>query len=275
MKNRNGLTLFVILLCVLAGCAGSGRVVPSRPEARLEPEQAVELGSPAANICRDGDGLLVLDISGARILRFDSTLATTDTIPLTERMVAPLDVAADRFYIYVADDHALYRMSKEKSVLQAWLGNVRVAGLAGFDPGAMLVSDAKRGAIWYKGLFGESRQFIGGADIPRPGAMAALPGGTFAVISAGAKLVLFNRSAITLRSVPIASGCDLLASDEQGTLFLGQSGVPVVWVLKGNRLDSYQLSDSASPLAIIVVGNRLAVLDAGTRISSFRVPGDQ
>jgi hypothetical protein len=199
-------------------------------------------------------------------------LAVLDTLPLTERVTAPAGVAADRFYVYVYDDHALYRMSKEKLTLQPWLGNVRVAGLASFESGIMLVSDGDRGAIWYKGLFGESRQFISGAEVARPGAMVALPDGDFAVVSAASKLVFFNRSGVVLRTVPLPDGSDLLAGDETGAFFVGQRGKPFVWVPKGNRLTGYRLSDSVSPLSFAVVGGRLAVLDAGTRISLYRIP---
>ncbi|MCX6843560.1 MAG: hypothetical protein NTX53_14900 [candidate division WOR-3 bacterium] len=277
-------------LCLVAGCVGGGRVTPVSSLAQLEPESTADLGSPAVSICRDGDGLLVLENSGTRIVRYgfpnsalgsalgtvsvrgQSPFAAMDTLPLTRRVTAPAGVAADRFYVYLYDDHALYRMSKEKLDLQAWLGNVRVAGLASFESGVMLVSDADRGAIWHKGLFGESRQFISGAEIARPGAMVALPDGTFAVVSAASKLVYFNRSGVVLRTVPLPQGCDLLAGDETGVLCIGQSGKPEVWVLRGSRLTGYGLPGSVSPLSFVVVGGRLAVLDAGTSIRVYRMP---
>jgi len=264
-------------LCLVAGCVGAGRVTPASSLAQLEPEATVELGSPAVSICREGDGLLVLENSGTRIIRVASgewrvASAPQDTLPLTKRVTAPAGVAADRFYVYLYDDHVLYRMSKEKLDLQAWLGNVRVAGLASFESGMMLVSDVDRGAIWYKGLFGESRQFISGAEVARPGAMVALPDGTFAVVSAASKLVYFNRSGVVLKTAPLPQGCDLLAGDETGVLCIGQSGKPEAWVLKGNRLTGYGLPDSVSPLSFAVVGGRLAVLDAGTSIRVYRMP---
>jgi hypothetical protein len=270
--------------------------------AQLEPEATVELGSSAVGICRDGDGLLVLENSGTRVVRYgfrnpalgaDSArretvlgtvpvrgqspfaLATLDTLPLTERVTAPAGIAADRFYIYVHDDHALYRMSKEKLSLQPWLGNVRVVGLASFESGMMLVSDVDRGAIWYKGLFGESRQFISGAEVARPGAMVALPDGVFTVVSAASKLVYFNRSGVVLRTVPLPDGSDLLAGDETGVLCIGQRGKPLFWVLKANRLTGFRLPDSVSPLSFAVVGGRLVVLDAGTRLGVYRLPAGQ
>jgi hypothetical protein len=291
MNEMSRLAALGAAMCLMAGCVGAGRVAPPSSLAQFEPEATVELGSSAVGICRDGDGFLVLENSGTRVVRYGFrnpvsgtvpvrgqspfALATLDTMPLTERVTAPAGIAADRFYIYVHDDHALYRMSKEKLSLQPWLGNVRVVGLASFESGMMLVSDVDRGAIWYKGLFGESRQFISGAEVARPGAMVALPDGVFTVVSAASKLVYFNRSGVVLRTVPLPDGSDLLAGDETGVLCIGQRGKPLFWVLKANRLTGFRLPDSVSPLSFAVVGGRLVVLDAGTRLGVYRLPAGQ
>ena len=260
-------------LCLVAGCVGAGRVVPVSSLPQLEPVVTVELGSSAVGVCGDGDGFLVLENSGTRIVRYSLALTVLDTLPLTERVTAPAGVAADRFYIYVYDDHTLYRMSKDKLILQAWLGDVRVAGLAGFEPGIMLVSDADRHAIWYKGLFGESRLFMSSAEIARPGAMVALRDGSFAVLSAASRLLyFFNRSGVVTRSVSLPAACDLLADKDNGVLCTGQRGEPLVWVLKDGRLTCFRLPDSISPLSFAVVGSSFAVLDAGTHIRVYRLP---
>ncbi len=259
-------------LYLLAGCAGAGRVEPASSFVQLEPEATVELAASAAGICPDGETLWVLENSGTRVVRYTTALSILDTVPLTERVNAPAGIAADRFYIYVYDDYRLYRMSKEKLNLQPWLGNVRVVGLASFEPGIMLVSDADRNAIWYKGLFGESRMFMSSAEVPRPGAMVALKDGDFAVASAASRLLFFfNRSGVVTRSISLPAACDLLAGNGQGTLCLGVRGKPQVWVLTKGRMTGYGLPDSVSPLSFAVVGGSLAVLDAGTKLHIFRI----
>jgi hypothetical protein len=298
MNAVSRLTALGAALFLLAGCVGAGRVEPTSSLALLEPEATVELGSSAAGICRDGETLFVLENSGTRVVRYgfrDSALGTVspetmndergatsvggrtlsilDTIPLTERITAPAGIAADRFYVYVYDDHRLYRMSKEKLSLQPWLGNVRVVGLASFEPGIVLVSDADRNAIWYKGLFGESRMFMSSAEVARPGAMVALKDGNFAVVSSASRLLFFfNRSGVVTRSISLPAACDLLVANGQGTLCLGVRGKPQVWVMRGGKMTGYSLPDSVSPLSFAVVGSSLAVLDAGTRIRVYRIP---
>jgi len=261
-------------------------VEPTSPAIPLEPEATVELGSPAAAIGVDGESLLVLENSGTRVVRYATSLVVRrgdneskrmqlhvlDTIPLTERVTAPAGILADKFYIYVHDDRTLYRMSREKLTLRPWLGDVRVAGLAGFETGIMLVSDADRGAIWYKGLFGESHMFISSAEIARPGAMVALPDGNFAVLSAASWLLyFFNRSGVVTRSVSLPAACDLLAANRQGTLVMGLRGKPQTWVWKAGKVTGYSLPDATSPLSIAMVGDRLVLLDAGTRLSVYRI----
>ena len=286
-----------VAVLLLTGCVGVGRVEPVSAYAQLEPEATVELGSSAAAIGQDGETLLVLENSGTRVVRYsfrDSALGTVppetmndergtlnvggralsilDTIPLTDRVTAPAGIATDRFYLYIYDDHTLYRTSKDKLNLQPWLGDVRVAGLASFEPGIMLVSDADRNVIWYKGLFGESRLFLSSAEAARPAAMVALRDGGFAVLRPASRLLLFlNRSGVVMRSVSLPAACDLLAANEQGTLCMGVRGKPQVWVLEAGKMTGYSLPDSVSPLSFAVVGNRLVVLDAGTRLGVYRI----
>jgi len=272
IRILSGLAGIGAALCLLAGCVGAGRVEPTSSFAQLEPEGTAELGSSAAAICQDGETLLVLENSGTRVVRYTTALSVLDTVPLTERVTAPAGIAADRFYIYVYDDHRLYRMSKEKLSLQVWLNNVRVAGLASFEPGIVLVSDADRNAIWYKGLFGESRLFISASEIARPGAMVALRDGSFAVVSAASRLLcFFNRSGVVTRSLSLPAACDLLATNEQGLLCMGVRGKPQVWVLSGGKMTGHSLPDSVSPLAIAMAGDRLVVLDAGARLDVFLI----
>ena len=242
---------------------------------RLGPEATVELGSSAAAICPDGETLLVLENSGTRVVRYTMALSILDTIPLTERVTAPAGIAADRFYIYIYDDHTLYRMSKDKLNLQPWLGDVRVAGFASFEPGIMLVSDADRDVIWYKGLFGESRLFMSSAEVARPGAMVALRDGSFAVVSPASRLLFFfNRSGVVTRSISLPAACDLLVANEKGTLGIGVRGKPQVWLLRVGKMTGYSLPDSVSPLSLAVFDDRLVILDAGTRLSLYSLSAE-
>ena len=272
IRLLSGLVGIGAAVCLLAGCVAAGRVEPVSAYAQLEPQATVELGSSAAAICQDGETLLVLENSGTRVIRYTVALAILDTIPLTERVTAPAGITTDRFYIYIYDDHTLYRMSKDKLNLQPWLGDVRVAGLASFEPGIMLVSDADRNVIWYKGLFGESRLFLSSAEAARPGAVVALQDGSFAVLRSASRLLFFfNRSGVVTRSVSLPAACDLLAANDRGLLCMGVRGKPQVWVLKAGQMTGYSLPGSVSPLSIAAVGSSLAVLDAGARLRTYRI----
>jgi hypothetical protein len=52
---------------------------------------------------------------------------------------------------------------------------------------------------------------------------------------------------------------------------MGVRGKPQVWVLEAGKMTGYSLPDSVSPLSFAVVGNRLVVLDAGTRLGVYRI----
>jgi hypothetical protein len=277
--------LYLLGLCALTVACS----IPSRARVHDQPIPAsspvvavlsVTLPSPAAAICADGDDLLVLDGSGTRVLRLDSMLGVKDTLPLTQRLVPPVGITADRFYIYAYDNGSLYRMAKDKLVLDPWLGNVRVAGLAVIAPGEVFVADALRSSVWYKSVFGESRQAVGPADIVRPGAMAALPDGTFAVLSGSDGLAFFNRSKVVLRLNRAPAGCDLVAADAQGRLFLARRGGAEVWRQSADpglrpAAGRFELPSGTSVLSLAAAPGRLYVLDAGDRISLFRISGNE
>lgn len=242
-------------------------------ETELVPVRSITLHGPATALCADGASVLLLEASGARVLRFDSTFAVVETIPLTERVVGPRGIAADRFYIYVHDDRTLYRMQKENPLLAAWLNGVRTVGLAGFAPGEMLVSDADRATIWYKTLFGESRMLLDATDLPRPGSLASLPDGMFAALSGGSIIVRFNRAGIVADRRPLGDTCDLLVADGQGMLYLVRSGRPELLTVRSDgRSSRHRLGDGTVPFGLAVLPGGVVVLDRDSRLLFYPSP---
>ncbi len=264
--------MLVVLILLSAGCRGTGVVVPPRAEADLMVVDSLLLSGPAVSICRDGDGLLVLESSGARLLELDSQLVVVETIPLSERVVAPRGIAADRFYVYVHDDRVLYRMLKSELVLTSWLNNTRVAGLAGYSTGEMLISDEERKVIWYKTLFGGSRVFLGVGEVRQPGPVVALGDGLYCVLSARSMLVFFNQAGIRTRAIQLAGEYDLLAAADSSRLLLGRRGQPEVVLVKGGVRVRFGLDRSPEVAAMAVLSDRLVVLDRGSRILTYRLP---
>jgi hypothetical protein len=258
-------------MLLLAGCASSVRS-PARPTTEVRELRRVELGTLLAAVGRDGDGLLGLDGAGIRLIRFDSLLAATETIPLSSRLASPRGCAADRFYFYVYDQGQLYRMQRPAETLAVWLAGVRAAGLATYAAGEMLVADENTEAVYHKSVFGSSRRLLQASAVPRPGAMAALPGGRFAVISRPSRLVLFDRAGVVQSSFELPSRCDLLAADEAGMLFLAISGEPALWRLVGGRLSGFALPPGTSPTGLVADSRGVVVLDAGRRLVRLELP---
>lgn len=268
--------LLAVLLAALppsAGCRGTAVLQPVPVEDEVAPVRELRLAAPAAAICADGTDLLVLDASGARVLRFDSSFASVETIPIAERIVGPRGIAADRFYIYVHDDRTLYRLLKDNPVLVTWMHGVRPVGLAGYAPGEMLISDAERAAIWHKALFSESRRFLDAAELPRPGALASLPDGMFAALSGRTAFVRFNRAGIIVDRQELAGPADLLAADPAGTLFLGRNGGrDVIQLRPDGRGFRYGLGAGAEVAGLAALPTGLAVLDRDARVLLYRLP---
>jgi hypothetical protein len=262
----------LVLVVVTGGCHLNPRLSASRPGRELELVDSLTLAAPAAGICRDGDRVVVLDAGGDRLLRMSVRLVPQETIPLSRRLVGPRGVKADRFYYYVWDADVVWRMAKEKLVLNSWLGNVRVAGMAGFSPGEMLVSDANRQVVWLKTVFGESRSFLTESELRQPGPVAPLPEGRFCIISGSGQLAYVNRSGVVTGSIRIPEGTDVVESDERGSVYLMESGVPVLWVLVQGTLTAFALPACSSPTGLAVLSSVVVVLDAGTRVLAYARP---
>ncbi|MEO0085673.1 MAG: hypothetical protein ABIK37_03485 [candidate division WOR-3 bacterium] len=266
----------VVAVLLASGCRATLPVADSGLAAELFPKDSVRLARPAVGLCLDGDGILVLEASGTRILRLGEALAPAETIPLATRLIGPQGICSDRHYFYIYDSNTLYRMARDKLVLSAWMGNVRVVGMASYAPAEVLVADANRGAIWYKGFFGDSRQFVSPGTVRRPGAMVTLGDAGYCVVSDRRELVLLNRLGMVVRSRPAPEGTDLLAADSSGHVWLGRTGVAEVNRLDvrvaGNRSQqSYRLAGASSPTQI-AAGSRLAVLDAADRVLVYDLP---
>jgi hypothetical protein len=222
------------------------------------------LAGPAAGICRDGDRLLVLEASGARLVALDSALVPCETIEVNVRLTGPRGCAADRYYYYLCDDRNLYRRRREADTFSIWLGNIRAAGLASFSVGEMLVSDA--GGIYLKTVFGSSRRLVTAADVPQPGALAALPKREFCVLSGTNQLVFFNRSGIVTRRLTLGAPADLLTADSSGTVYVGRTGSPRIEFYGRAGSGLFTLPEPVSPTGLTAPGAGLAVLDSGTRV---------
>jgi len=272
MRTCCSFAIALASLILLVSCRGTGQVVPARVVASLALIDTLRLATPAAGIGRDGDGVTVLESTGDRLVRLSAGLAPEETIPVSERLTPARGVQSDRFYYYVWDDKTVYRMSKEKLVLLPWLGNVRVAGMARYAPGEMLVSDAERGVVWYKTLFGESRKFMGAADVSWPGALAALPDGEFCAITGNGRLAFFNRSAIVVRTMPLPGAANLVAADESGRLYLLERGRPALRVIKDGKTSTYELAGTTSPSGMTLLKDRLVILDTDTRLVTYALP---
>ncbi len=262
---------YFIAVLLVAGCTVGTRVRPVVPSARVEPTDSLALLAPVVDICFDGERLVLLEAGGERLVVLDPGFAYSETIALTERLVAPAGVTTDRFYFYIYDDKGLYRVTKDQLVMRSWLGNVRVSGLAGYSSGEMLVSDSDRDVVWYKTVFGESRKFLGLPDVKKPGPMLTLADGRFCVLCSGTELVWFNRAGIIDQRQQLGQPYGFLVADAVDRLLLASSE-PVVRVSGVGTQTAFTLGGCSGVRALAVRGAELAVLDAGDRVLFYTLP---
>jgi hypothetical protein len=269
----NGSWWVLTAMFFIAGCGTAVRSMQSNPASQIEPLRSIVLDSDVTDFCLDGPRLLLLENSGTRVIAWDTGFAAAETIPVSSRVYPARGIYADRYYIYVYDERTLYRIPKDNYLLSPWLNNVRVAGIAGYAPAEVLVSDEERQRVWLKTMFGESRVFLDRADVNRPGALTAFPGGVYGVISEHRRLLKVNRAGIVLRSIPLPQPVDMLAADEQGRAFLMRRGVNFIYLITENGSFFYILNGVVNPVALRCLAGRIFILDNGRRIVIFPVPG--
>ncbi|MFO7651755.1 MAG: hypothetical protein R6X13_10510 [bacterium] len=258
------------LLAGLTGCRLSTRPGSGASAARLLPSDSLALGAPAVAIATDGTGLVVLDLDGSRIVRFDEALQPSDTYLLNPRIIGARGLLADRFYLYVFDDSRLYRMARAERRVETWLNNIRSVGVAGYAPGEVIVSESGHGSIWHKTLFMESRRLTAQSEVREPGALAALPSGGFAVLSGTNALVEIDRMGIVARRRLRPPGTDLIESDAAGVLYLMQRGTAMLWLITQHGGSQHELAGVQSSDDVAVVGPYVVVLDRANRLIRFR-----
>lgn len=272
--SRTGCLLFLTcsLPVVLFACRLSTRPNPGAAVARVPPSDSLVLAVPSVAIAADADGLLVLDMDGSRIVRLDDALRPADSFVLNPKVVGARGMLADRFYLYIFDDNRLYRVIRSERRMETWLNNVRVSGVAGYAPGELVVSEAGLGSIWHKTLFMQSRRLTTRSEVREPGALTALPGGGFAVLSGSESLIEMDRLGIVVRRRSRPTGADLIESDTGGVLYLMQRGAAMLWCITQHGSSQYQLASVQSPVDMAVVGSYLVVLDGANRLARFRLP---
>lgn len=262
------------LLLVLAapGCYRVGRGHNTVPATTLFPAAILRLLSPVACLAPSGTDLLAAEESGERILVFNRVLQPRETLALTRRLVVPRGLAADRYYVYVYDDNTLYRYSRSRQELEIWLTNLRVAGMAGYAPAEVLVSDARRGIVWRKGFFGESRMFLDATDIARPTSLAELEEGMFAILGAAGQVIVVNRAGIAERRLAVGREFDRMTSDRRGRLIFYRADSRLVLVTGAGRQEWFELDGVTRITDMAVWADGLVVLDGPSRFVAYDLP---
>lgn len=263
----------LLLVLVTFGCRRGGDVRQTITATRLFPTANIRLLSPVASVSADGANLLAAEETGERILVFDHLLQPKETLTLTRRLTAPRGLTADRHYIYLYDDNALYRYSRSRHDVEVWLADLKVAGIVTYAPAEVLVSDARRGLVWRKGFFGDSRVFLDAVDIASPASLAQLGEGMFAVLGAAGRVIVVNRAGIIEQRLVVGSGFGRMGSDRRSRLIFYRAGSSTVLVTDLRRREQLELDGVRRIVDMAVWADRLVVLDGTDRLVAYDLPG--
>jgi hypothetical protein len=268
-----------ISACALLACAPTQTRSRETQPLALEFMDSLRLDSPVVDFCYDGSNLLLAENTGASIYQVGLDLRFLPPLALPSRVPGIRGLAADPFYVYLADDSRLYRLDRSEGQLVAVGSSIRArspamlaGGQVGFIDGfsgRLLALDPNQGVVDQ------------GAQRPglQPGALAFGPDNNLYVLNqARQELVVFDRlgSVVHAWSLP-GAGMRLGVDDSLNAYVLESSGQRIVQIgRRGNRaaVSARELGMSFAGSNLLAVGNRLYVLDQGRRLLEFRLRPD-
>lgn len=271
--------LFVTIF--LFACYKTYDIKNQVPELVLTPVDSLRLGNPASAMGLDTDGgILLLEVSGARILKVSKNLKIIDSIVLPEKIFYPKGISADEFFIYIYSDNNLYRYDRKKTTLNLVYSGIKPQGMAVVNTNEIYLSDPQNYRIVVVNAAGQAKDFIkqpiAGGFEPTGLAYDAKNGTIWVINNYNQAIASYNRIGNLKASVTIFNfSFDQISLDNNNNIYLtGKNGTSVWQVNAKGGFKLYKGSNGTSFVAtdVLLSEDKIYILDYQNRILSFKIP---
>jgi DNA-binding beta-propeller fold protein YncE len=271
--------LFVTIF--LFACYKTYEIKNQVSELILTPVDSLRLGNPVSALGLDSDGgILLLEVSGARIIKVSKNLKIVDSIILPEKIFYPKGINADEFFIYIYSDNNLYRYDRKKTTLNLVYSGIKPQGMAVVNTNEIYLSDPQNYRIIVVNASGQAKDFIkqpiAGGFEPTGLAYDAKNGTIWVINNYNQAIESYNRIGNLKASVTIFNfSFDQIGLDNNNNIYLiGKNGTSVWRVDSKGGFRLFQGSHESSFVATdILLGSELIyILDYQNRILSFKIP---
>lgn len=272
----------ILLVTVfLFACYNTYELKNQIPELNLNLTDSLRLTNPVSAMGLDTDGgLLLLEVSGAKILKLSSNFILFDSIILPEKIFYPKGISADEFFIYIYSDNNLYRFDRKNKTLKLVFSGVKPQGMAVVNTNEIYLSDPQNYRIVVVNATGQAKDFIkqpiAGGFEPTGLAYDAKNGTILVINNYNQAIASYNRIGNLKASISIFNfSFDQIGLDNNNNIYLiGKNGTSVWRVDPKGGFRLYHGSNGSGFVAtdIILGKERIYILDYQNRILSFKIP---
>lgn len=275
MKRLIFAAFFLILCCVKTDVV----TPPKIPELNLVLLDSLRLTNPVSGLGLDTDGgVLLIEISGAKIIKLSSNLIKLDSIMLPQRLFYPKGIRADEFFIYIYTENSFYRFDRQKKTLKQIYSGIKSKGMIVINTNEVYLSDPQNNRIIMVDATGNVKDFIKQPEKLEPADLVydAKNGTIWLINNRSQAIEGYNRIGNLKASIAVFNlNFQNIALAKDNSLFLiGKNGSTIWRIDKKGQFRLYQATKDISFVATdLLLGNdRIYILDYQNRILSFPTP---
>lgn len=266
-----------VILCLLA-CYKTYDTKSQFPIFNLSLVDSLRLTNPVAALGLDTDGsVLILEVTGTKILLASSNLIVIDSIILPERIFYPKGISADEFFIYIYNDNNLYRFDRQNKTLKLIVSGIRPKGMAVVNTNEVYLSDPQNNRIVVVDAMGRASDFLrqpAGTGFEPTGLAYDQKNGTIWVINSQNQAIeAYNRIGNLKARIAIFNYTfdKIKKGDDENIYLIVKNGQSVWRIEPKGEFRLYQGSNFVAT-DLLLGKERIYILDYQNRILSFQIP---
>jgi DNA-binding beta-propeller fold protein YncE len=270
---------FLLATILLFACYKTYEIKNQIPGLNLSLVDSLRLSNPVSAMGLDTDeGILFLEVSGARILKVSSNLMVIDSISLPEKIFYPKGISADEFFIYIYSDNNFYRFDRKNKTLKSVFSGIKPRGMAVVNTNEVYLSDPQNNRIVVVDATGLAKDFIKQPDKFEPTGLAydAKNGTIWVINNRNQAIESYNRIGNLKASISIFNfSFDEIGLDNNNSIYLiGKNGTSVWRIDRKGEFRLYQGGKGSGFVAtdIILSKELICILDYENRILSYKIP---
>ncbi len=270
----------ILILANLVLCYKTYDVKSQFPTFSLTLIDSLRLFNPVSTMTLDTDGgILLLEVSGTKILKTASNLKIIDSIILPQKIFYPKGISADEFFIYIYNDNNFYRFDRKNYTLKPIYSGLRPEGMAVVNANEVYLADPQNNRIIKVDATGMAKDFIkesAGRFSPTGLAYDNRNGTIWLINNQNQTIESYNRIGNLKARISIFNYTfSKIGLGENDCVYLiGKNGTVIWRIDRKGEFRIYQGTDKSNFVAtdMLISKERIYILDYQNRLLAFKIP---